>query len=463
MIDRADSHELAAQRLFPAHLATVAARAAAALVAENFDALIIHSGRAPIAFLDDQAYPFKVNPQFNWWVPLTQAPDCLLHFEPGRRPLLLFVRAADYWHKPIPAPAGPWTAEFEMRVVPDLAAAISALPDSRGRTALLAEPQTGLDGLLTQVPEGALNPARLLRRLHHARSTKTDYEVECLREANRIAAHGHLAAAEAFMADSSEFEIQLAFLRACGQRELELPYRSIVALNENAAALHYQVLEPVAPAQSRSLLIDAGANCAGYGSDITRTHARAPGDFATLIERMDDLQQSLAGAVRAGVDWRDLHLTAHRLVAELLRDADIIRIDAAEAVDNGLSAVFLPHGLGHLLGLQVHDVAGFMALPEGGEVSPPEGHSNLRLTRVVEEGFVVTMEPGIYFIDSLLRQAREGALANAVNWDRVEQLRPFGGIRVEDDLLVTTTGQQNLTREAFELATAATTVAVPWE
>ncbi len=247
---------------------------------------------------------------------------------------------------------------------------------------------------------------------------KSAYEVECMRRASLAGARGHVAALAAFERGGSEFDIQLAFLAATGMREIELPYPAIVALNEKAATLHYQLLERAAPDAHRSLLIDAGTQFAGYASDITRTYAGADphGDFAALIARMDDVQQSLCNAVRAGVDWRDLHLTAHRLIAELLRDADIIRVDGAEAVDEGLSAVFFPHGLGHLLGLQVHDAGGRLASPEGGEIPPPDGHPYLRLTRVLEEGFVVTMEPGVYFIDMLLRQARAGRHDTAINW-----------------------------------------------
>ena len=164
---------------------------------------------------------------------------------------------------------------------------------------------------------------------------------------------------------------------------------------------------------------------------------------------MEDLQQSLCAAVRPGMDWRDLHLTAHHLVAELLRDAGILRIDPQAAVDTGVSGVFLPHGLGHLLGLQVHDVAGFHPDPDAPPVSPPPGHGALRLTRVLEAGFVVTMEPGLYFIDLLLEQARAGAHAGAIDWETVDRLRPHGGIRIEDNLVVTDSGHENLTRDAF--------------
>ncbi len=232
-------------------------------------------------------------------------------------------------------------------------------------------------------------------------------------------------------------------------REVELPYNPIIALNAGAAVLHYQVLERKAPAERRSLLIDAGAEFAGYASDITRTYSYADADFARLVNEMDHVQQALCNSVRAGVDWRDVHLSSHRLIAELLHDSGIITCDADEAVETGLSSVFLPHGLGHLLGLQVHDVGGFTKSPEGGTIARPDGHLYLRLTRVLEENFVVTMEPGLYFIDQLLESAKGDHRGAKINWARVEQFKPFGGIRIEDNLAITATGCENLTRDAF--------------
>jgi Xaa-Pro dipeptidase len=288
-----------------------------------------------------------------------------------------------------------------------------------------------------------------LRRLDYLRAAKTPYELVCLREANRLGALGHVAASAAFAAGASEFEIELAFLEACGLREQELPYNPIIALNASAAVLHYQVLEKDAPAERHSLLIDAGAEFAGYASDITRTYARTDRDFAALIARMDEMQQALCAGVRAGVDWRDVQLRAHELTAQVLRDADLIRCTPAEAVGTGVTRVFLPHGIGHLLGLEVHDVGGLMLTPEGGEIERPEGHPYLRLTRVLEPGFVVTMEPGIYFIPQLLDAARGDGRARHIDWTRVEELAQFGGIRIEDDLAVTSSGCENLTRDAF--------------
>jgi Xaa-Pro dipeptidase len=260
---------------------------------------------------------------------------------------------------------------------------------------------------------------------------------------------GHRAALAAFRAGLSEFEIELAFLGACGLREQELPYNPIIALNAGGAVLHYQVLEKQRPRERLSLLIDAGAGFAGYACDITRTYCAADAEFEALIGRVDRMQQALCAAVRPGVDWREVHLLAHRLSGELLREADLIRCSVEEAVASGVTSVFLPHGIGHLLGLEVHDVGGLMRSPAGGEIPRPEGHPYLRLTRTLEEGFVVTMEPGIYFIGQLLEAARSDGRGRHINWLKVEALARFGGIRIEDDLAVTRDGCENLTRNAF--------------
>ncbi len=113
----------------------------------------------------------------------------------------------------------------------------------------------------------------LVTRLDFDRAAKTPYELVCLREASRLGALGHVAAEKAFRDGASEYDIEIAFLRACGSREQELPYNPIIALNAGAAVLHYQVLERTAPSERRSLLIDAGAEFAGYASDITRTYS----------------------------------------------------------------------------------------------------------------------------------------------------------------------------------------------
>ena len=430
---------------FGPHLNAVCQRSAQALNACGYAALLVHSGSLLAVFEDDQTYPFRAHAPFKVWAPLTDAPDCFIWFEPGLTPRLILHRYVDYWHKPAELPRAHWVRHFDVRTVADREAVRRELPSDLSRAAYIGD---GF-GELTRWGIGAVNPGHLMRRLDFPRAVKTPYELACLREASRPGARGHRSAERAFAAGASEFEIELAFLAGCGQREQELPYNPIIALNDGCAVLHYQVLEKRPPRERHSLLIDAGAEFAGYASDVTRTYSAKDADFGALIRRMDEMQQKLCAGVRAGVDWREVHLRAHQLTGELLREADITRCSAQEAVDHAVTSVFLPHGIGHLLGIEVHDVGGLMRSPEGGDIPRPQGHPYLRLTRALEEGFVVTMEPGIYFIPQLLEAARAGPRARSINWSRVEALSRFGGIRIEDDLAVTRDGCENLTREAF--------------
>ena len=429
---------------FAAHLATVCARTARALESSGYSSLLVHSGSLVEVFQDDRTYPFEANAPFKVWTPL-DVPDCFVWFEPGNRPRLLLNQPPDYWYKPAETPHDYWVGEFDLRAVPDRAAVRKELPPSLARTAYIGDvfPELGIFGV------GAVNPPELMRRLDYVRAAKTPYEIMCLAEANRVGAHGHQAAARAFTGGHSEFGIELAFLAACGLREQELPYNPIIALNANGAVLHYQLLEKTPPPERYSLLIDAGAEFAGYASDITRTHAAEDDDFRELIRAMDRMQQRLCAEVRAGVDWRDVHVRSHQLLAQVLKEADLILCPPEEALERGVTRVFLPHGIGHLLGLEVHDVGGFMASAERGEIERPAGHPYLRLTRRLEEGFVVTMEPGLYFIDQLLDVARADERAPLINWIRVADFSRYGGIRIEDNLAVTPNGCRNLTREAF--------------
>src|SRR4029077_5671775 len=339
---------------FAAHLEAVCERSAGALTASGYAGLLVHSGSLLGVLEDDRAHPVGENTPFKVGVPLQDAADCFVWFEPGAVPRLIIHQARDYWHKSAELPQAYWTRPFDVRTVSGRAGARARLPADLSRAAYIGDALAEL----TRWGIGAINPRHLMRRLDYARAVKTPYELACLREASRLGARGHLAAERAFTAGASEFEIELAFLAACGQREQELPYNPIVALNAGGAVLHYQVLQKHPPRERHSLLIDAGAEFAGYASDITRTYSYQDADFAALIGRMDQMQQALCAAVRAAVDWRDIHLKAHQLTGELLREADITRCNADEAVSTAVTSVFLPHGIGHLLGLEVHDVGG---------------------------------------------------------------------------------------------------------
>jgi Xaa-Pro dipeptidase len=439
---------------YGAHLAILDQRLDDALRTTGFDGAVIFAGNERHVFRDDQAYPFRVEPYFKAWVPLTQAKGSFLRLVPGQRPMLVYKQADDYWHEPPSDPSGYWVQHFDIRIVRNDAEA-RKLSGAGPRWVAIggaAERSTQRGSASTQP---AVNDARFLAHLDFTRAVKTRYELLCMRGAQAAAVRGHLAVAEAFRGGVSELELHQAYLSASEQREVELPYPNIIAINEHAATLHFERLRTLPPTVTRSLLIDAGGELNGYAADITRTYsASANDDFAALIASMEDLQQRICGEVRPGVDFVVLHALMHRLLSGVLREHRIVRCGADEAVATGITRAFLPHGLGHLLGLQVHDVGGRLADTTGTKREPPLQDPYLRLTRTLQPGFVVTIEPGLYFIPSLLRTMlgrHEDKLSRGI----IERLLPFGGIRVEDDVEVTVDGHRNLTREAFAAAARA--------
>jgi Xaa-Pro dipeptidase len=136
-------------------------------------------------------------------------------------------------------------------------------------------------------------------------------------------------------------------------------------------------------------------------------------------------------------------------LAEVLVDSGIACGSKAALLEAGVPERFMPHGLGHLLGIQVHDAGGQLANAEGDLTPPPANHPALRLTRTLTPEMVVTVEPGLYFIPSFLKALREGRTRELLNWPLIETLTPFGGIRIEDNVRITPEGPENLTRDAF--------------
>lgn len=430
-------------RFYRQHVARLQQDWETALAAEGYDAALIHAGSKIASFLDDYEYPFRCNPHLLWWAPLLQHHDSALLVRPGQRARLYYYQPDDYWHTPPADPESWWADEFDVVPVGDPDAWKQAGINSR--TAYIGDAPCLADA----VDAAQLNPDILLNRIHLCRTRKTDYEVACMAMAAKLGAVAHTAALEAFNEGLSEYHIHQRYCMSIQHIDAELPYGNIVALNEHGAVLHYQTHEQQAPAESRSFLIDAGAAKHGYATDITRTYAAGECEFGGLISAMDDMQLDLCAAVVSGLDYRELHLRAHLDIAGILQEFKIINTSAEAAVESGLSGVFYPHGLGHFLGLQTHDVAGLIADEKGTPIPRPEGHPFLRLTRTLEAGNVLTIEPGLYFIEPLLRKWRENGDVSAINWDKVEELKPFGGIRIEDNILVTDGEPRNLTREAF--------------
>ncbi len=431
---------------FSDHVRTITERYTRALADHGFDAAVVFSGTPHMQFLDDNAYPFKANPQFKNWAPLTELPDSFVVFTPGKKPVLVYFQPEDYWHKTPDAPSGFWIDEFEVKIISNKDKAQRLMP--KGSIAFFGEWQDRFENWANFT----VNDEAMTNQLHYERTWKTNYEIACMEHASHLGALGHRAAYLAFQEETSEYDIHLAYCAACEHTDDQLPYNNIIALNSHSAVLHYNYRDThIIPAESRrSFLIDAGASCNGYASDITRTYSYDKGLYSDLIDGMHELQQIICEMVKPQVSYPQLHLDTHRAIGGLLSNAGVIKISGDDAAANGLTSAFYPHGLGHYIGLQVHDVAGFMKDKSGTRIDPPEGHEFLRLTRQIDVNQVMTIEPGIYIIDSLLNLVKDGPLKDNINWDLVDELRPYGGIRIEDNVVVTEGASRNLTRDAFE-------------
>lgn len=427
--------------LYFAHLSQLQSRIEPLLQTHQFDQLLIGSGSLHKHFLDDTRYPFRPNPHFVHWSPfLTQHPDCWLLVRPGLKPLMFYYTPKDFWHLTPDLPSADWALGFEWIAYDDPAVMLATV--GQARTALISEQDLAVDNLIH-------NPEALIHGINFGRAIKTEWEQHCLREANYLAVKGHRAAQRGFESGLSEYAIHQAYLSAISHNERDMPYDNIVGLNEHAAVLHYQFQQRSAPSEHRTLLIDAGASFNGYAADITRTFTQEGTLFSDLVKGLDDLQLQLCHQISAGSDFVALHEQMHLMIADLLNRFGIVHANPEEQLEQGITRTFYPHGLGHLLGLQVHDVGGWQQDAAGTMKEPPAEHPFLRLTRKLEAGYVITVEPGVYFIPQLLEELKASKASDQINWAMVEKLLPYGGIRIEDNLCVTVDGSENYTRDGF--------------
>ncbi|WMS86096.1 Xaa-Pro dipeptidase [Pleionea litopenaei] len=427
------------------HIEALLKRYQQLLAEHNYDYLVIPSGMPIRKYLDDMDYPFKVNPHFKALLPLTDHPHCQIIIPQTGKPQLLYYQPVDFWHTVPADPSGAYTEFFEIQLIARPEQALPLIPKD-GRVVLMGRKE----GVLEAVSFSAQNPESLVYPLYWDRAYKSAYEVECIWQANRLAAKAHNAARDEFYRGGNEFSINNAYLVAANALENDMPYGNIVALNQNAAILHYTDCQRTTPNKHFSFLIDAGAEVNGYASDITRTYSYAKNDeFADLIQAMDEMHLNLLEQIKPQQSYVDLHVQAHHRIADILKRFDFVTASADALVESGVSSAFFPHGLGHQLGLQVHDVGGHQSEKAGGTTPPPQEHPFLRNTRTIEQHQVLTVEPGLYFIDSLLDDVKQTDLNDAINWEKINQFKVFGGIRIEDDILVTADGHRNLSREAF--------------
>lgn len=292
----------------------------------------------------------------------------------------------------------------------------------------------------------------LFPEIVECRVIKTKQELEVLRYINRISSEAHKKIMKKIKPNMVEFQLESMFLNHCYSRGgcRHSSYTCIGASGPNSATLHYG--HAGAP-NNRTLrdgdmcLFDMGGEYYCYGSDITCSFP-VNGKFTekqkNIYEAVLRASRAVMASVKPGVSWPDMHRLANRVQLEALKECGLLKgnIDDMEKVH--LGAVFFPHGLGHFMGLDVHDVGGY---PEGVERIDEPGIRSLRTGRILEENMILTIEPGIYFIDYVLNEALNNPEQAAfINEDVLQEYRDSGGVRIEDNIIVTADGMELMTR-----------------
>ena len=410
--------------------------------------ILLHSGSDITYFGDDRVIEFSAYSHYLRWIPINK-PDQFLLFIPGETPKYFQVIPNDYWYDQ-KIECGDWVYDNVHLVVINTVIELKNHVKTDNLAYLGPNPNLAKQ---FNISNNHANPEKILNYLNFHRAYKTKYEILQIKNANKLALAGHQAARECFLDDGNEYEIHMAYLKACSVLEAESPYTNIVALGEKSAILHYQNKRNDNALKEKNLLIDAGCRINGYASDITRTSIKMNIDplFKDLLRGMEYVEQELVNLVKPGVGYPALHSDALAKIGNLLLELSICFGSLESLLKNEIPQLFMPHGVGHLLGIQVHDMGGHLK-DINGAIDPPPVHSPfLRNTRVMTEKMVFTIEPGCYFIPRLLEIQRNTKKHKLINWKAIKQLYPYGGIRIEDNILVTNGGSENLTRQFEEI------------
>ncbi len=410
------------------------------------DGLILLTAAREAVRNGDVHHPYRQSSDFLWLTGV-EAPGYALLLDPRRGKEVLFIprltQAHAVWlgHVPSRQEAREAFGIREVRYSDELPKALRR----RGRGALHADPR---GGALARRRARSLRPdSRELREaLDELRVVKDAGELALLAQASAATAAGHLAAMRAARPGAFEYQVQAEMERAfkaagCAQ----LGYGSIVAGGRNSAVLHY-VANDRRLAAGDLLLVDAGAEYRGYTADVTRTFP-VSGRFGSRQRAVYEIvlaaQERCIDYARAGNVTMDMQRLSERVLAEGLRELGLLRGSVDELVETEAVRVFYPHGIGHTLGLDVHDVHG--GRKRRLRLRPKSGR--LRFRARLEPGFVITVEPGIYFMEALLRDPKIRRKHRArIDFQKAERWLSLGGVRIEDDVVVRAEGPpRNLT------------------
>jgi Xaa-Pro aminopeptidase len=424
-----------------------------ALARRLSDGLILLSGGSLVARNQDVDYVFRQKSDFLYLADVEE-PGCFLLLDPKGGREALFIPRIDNHHRiwlghvPDPSEAKALFGVERAFYADELPKTIKEWRKAYRRAYADDEAHKKFKKEL-----GPRNESAQLRdALDELRAVKTVDEIELLKRASAASGQAHLAAMRHARPGQYEYEVQAIFEAQCQAAGLRhLGYPSIVASGPNAAVLHYQRNNRLMK-EGDLLLIDGAAECAGYGADITRTFP-VSGRFSQkqkdIYSIVLETQKDAISRSRPGIVSADLHVRSMEKIAEGLKSLGILKGEISGLVEGGAVRLFYPHGLTHMLGLDVHDVTGGKKRQMKNPTKVP-----VRFVAKLEPGFVITMEPGIYFIPAVLNdKASREKYRGSVNFAKAEKFLDFGGVRIEDDIVIQKDAAPlNLTRVPKEIA-----------
>ena len=415
---------------------------------------ILWSGCSSARNFPANVFPFRASSHFLYFagLPLENA---AIRLKSGKLTLFLdeSSQASALWHG-----ASPTRDEIATTIGADAAYPLSALKDwvTDAATVAVQDSQTRLeqarllDRPIANPPSGI--DLKLANAIVTLRLIHDDAAIAEIRIAIAVTVKAHQAGMSATLNATVEAEVRAAMESVIMANGMTCAYGSIVTVH--GEVLHNDRYHH--PLRSTDLLLaDVGAETAtGWASDVTRTWATS-GKFSPTQRDLYNVvlaaHDACIAAIRPGVEYREIHLLAGHTIAAGLVDLGILRGQPTDLVEQDAHALFFPHGVGHLLGLDVHDMEDLGDLAgyaPGRTRSPRFGLGYLRLDRPLQSGMVVTIEPGFYQVPAILQDSeRRKKYRDVVNWERLADFGDVRGIRIEDDVLVTETGSEVLTAE----------------
>lgn len=380
----------------------------------------------------DQTYPFIPYPEY-YWLTGSRRWGGVLAYDP-QDGWIHFIR-------PVSQNERLWEGGGEDVEGEDVAGLQGWLEKRAGR------PVAVIGGAVDNVETDTQRAAALQASIDGVRRRKDAAEIALIERAAAATAAGHARARDAIRPGVSERRIRVELEAEMFRHGADnVAFDTIVGAGTHAAVLHFgpgaRIVKP-----DDLVLIDAGASIAGYAADVTRTYP-AGDRFTPRQQAVYDLvlaaQLEAISACRKGVEWHEVHRAAAGVIALGLRDLGILKGEPDDLLESGAISLFLPHGVGHMVGLGVRDVGGRAA---GREVSVHCG-IRMRVDLPLEEDFLMTVEPGVYFVPALLDDPeRRERFADRVDWDALAPWRPVGGVRIEDNVLITDAEPLILTSE----------------